>query len=30
LDIEKLERGLYFIKLTDQYKNTMTHKVLFQ
>jgi hypothetical protein len=30
LDIEKLERGLYFIKLTDQHKNTKIQKVLFQ
>jgi N-formylglutamate amidohydrolase len=30
LNIEKLERGLYFIKLTDQHKNTKIQKVLFQ
>ena len=30
LNIEKFERGLYVIKLTDQHKNTLTHKVLFQ
>lgn len=30
LNIEKFERGLFVIKLTDQHKSTMTHKVLFQ
>jgi hypothetical protein len=30
LNIEKFEKGIYIIKLTDQHKNTMTHKVLFQ
>ncbi len=30
LNIEKFERGLYVIKLTDQHKNTKIQKVLFQ